>query len=745
MMHPLGSFHSRTIANNYNYPPRDPPQLRRQQSDSYSPYVSPPGGADDEQAKANQQYNTYSSHSQQPTNGTPHAQYGWAQNGLSNASKSNSHTNGYHTPQRDEQTSQPATLPSAPPAQPAPSHAASITNGKSVAESRKKAQAAILNLWPYDVRYQTYIDEGFKEDIVARLFDDLQMSKSVNNSQPNAEAQTAAKSHLLNGKASLVSTTSTSSSVAGVPVLGNSHEDQDGAVSSVGRTSQRGTATVPRLAQTTTSSSATTAAVSAQSKSTAMTDKERTLQSKMEALRKSREERAQKAAAKAVAKPSTVPLPTAEKELPEPAPEKEASNSLSKSPPAPKTIPPISSDTPPSLPTPPISMAQQQPPIIPGLFLASTTAQASSTSSQGTLGVPILNQRKRPVAADFDDVISTMTPFKRPFGHSRDERRLVIDVSDDELDSGDEDVAMDLESQADQDSPRQSARKMSDPRSGALQNLPPLTNFPARTPFTPPPKSSANSTPSISQSAAKSFLGRPEDLQQKESEIEKLKKKIAEAEARKKARQTPSGTRTPQATGSSAPDGSDTTVTNGSLASKVEASIQMQNLINIADNQVVLDQQKLADAQAAEVEKQAEVKRNQAEENRLRREKLASELPKVEAETQQNQTKLEQLRAEMARIEAVVQKNLEEKQKLADEMARLGQEAEDQLQAQREKLKDLTTQEARTNADGMFNDSPSTLPPSFNTFHISCLLLPAQKFKYSYTRSFSSLVFDSVR
>jgi predicted nuclease with TOPRIM domain len=146
----------------------------------------------------------------------------------------------------------------------------------------------------------------------------------------------------------------------------------------------------------------------------------------------------------------------------------------------------------------------------------------------------------------------------------------------------------------------------------------------------------------------------------------------------------------------------------------------MQNLISIADNQVALDQQKLADAQAAEIEKQAEVKRNQAEENRLRREKLASELPKVEAETQQNQTKLEQLRAEMARIEAVVQKNLEEKQKLADEMARLGQEAEDQLQAQREKLKDLTSQETRSSADGMFDDSPSMLPPLFDTFHISC-------------------------
>jgi len=127
----------------------------------------------------------------------------------------------------------------------------------------------------------------------------------------------------------------------------------------------------------------------------------------------------------------------------------------------------------------------------------------------------------------------------------------------------------------------------------------------------------------------------------------------------------------------------------------------MQNLIGIADDKVTLEQQRLADAQAAEVEKAAELKRNEAEQKRLRREKIASDLPLVEAEVLQNQTRLEQLRAEMAKIEAAVQKNLEDKRKLAEEMERLGQETEDQLQAQKDKLNTLTRQESGR-SNGMF-------------------------------------------
>jgi hypothetical protein len=352
-----------------------------------------------------------------------------------------------------------------------------------------------------------------------------------------------------------------------------------------------------------------------------------------------------------------------------------------------------------SLPQKPPASMQQQPPVIPGLFLAASGASpAPLPTPQAALPTPIpSNQRKRPVAADFDDHLPTMNIVKRPFGyspHNEGRQSLVIDLSDDE----DEDVAMDLDSQADRDSPVSSNRKMSDPRSTSAQNIP-LSTTSSRKPFTPP-NTAATNTPLMAQTNSKASLGGPDVLLRKQSEIEELKKKIAEAEARKKARQTPSGTRTPRASESGS-EMKDANLPDANLGNKVAASIKMQNLIAIAAGKATMEQQKLANAQAAESEKTAELKRNEAEQKRLRRAKIASDLPLVEAEVLQNQTKLEQLRAEMARIEAAVQKNLEDKRRLAEEMERLGQEAEEQLQEQKDKLNTLTRQESRS-SNGMF-------------------------------------------
>ena len=114
-------------------------------------------------------------------------------------------------------------------------------------------------------------------------------------------------------------------------------------------------------------------------------------------------------------------------------------------------------------------------------------------------------------------------------------------------------------------------------------------------------------------------------------------------------------------------------------------------MIGITDDKVTSDQKRLADTQAAELEKAAELKRNEAESRRLRREKIATDLPRVDAEVEEKQRKLQQLREEMAKIEATIQKDLEDKRRLAEEMERLGQETEDQLQEQKDRLKDLTT------------------------------------------------------
>jgi hypothetical protein len=681
------------LANKYNYPARDSPQMRPQQSDVYSPYDSPRPTDHGEQVKANQNYDSNApGHTGGKMNGTSQNQQGWVQDSATNSSKVASHTNGHHSPLNAEPIKH-APAPVSTTSSQVPDAPLADTV---VAEARKKAENAILNLWVHEVRFQQYINEGVGEDIVGPLFDHLGLSKapskSVNGSGDKMENQSAF--------GPCASREENATPIAGSSSVYIKQSEANGQFTPL--------STLPIGKQPTTNGSApgksstlpTAIATTAAAKLTGMTDKERTLQSKMEALRKSREERAQKAAAKNSTKsPTSVTYTQSQLQQPTPASAPITDTNTSSTPAKPALPPaqPQTSNQPVSCQSPVQISNVQQGPVIPGLFLASTAASPAPSMSAQSPMLAQSNQRKRPVAADFDTPAST--PFKRPFGQSRNDLPLVIDVSEEEPDSDDEDMAMDLESQADQDSPVQSSRKMSDQRSTSMHNLPPLTDFPTRKHFTPPSNSSAPNTPPVTQNGAKATIGHPEVLQRKESEIELLKKKIAEAEARKKARQTPSGTRTPRAAELSAGDAKESNAANANLASKVEASMKMQHLIDVAENKVSSDQQKLAEAQAAELEKAAELKRNEAERKRLRREKLASDLPLVNAEVQQSQTKLEQLKAEIARLEAEVEKNLEAKREMAEEMERLGQETEDQLQAQKDKLQDLT-QEETVSSDG---------------------------------------------
>lgn len=685
---------------NHNYPTQNPAQMGRQNSDSYSPYVSSGAAERDDQSEGTQQQNAYASnHNQDPVSGIPHKQYGWTPNVPANRPQQSLYTNGHHTPQTAEGGSQ-----NPGPSRPALGQLASPVNSKSLTESRKKAEAAILNLLPYDVRYQTYIDEGFKEDIVGKLFDDLKMPRTLSKASKRTYAISGSQYFQENKPQSSVQKHNASSSAStNQSLAGGKTGDQNGTSSTV-----NGPAILVDV------SSPSASSTPAQVKSTTMTEKERTLQTKMEALRKSREERAQKAAAKTNGNSSVAPSLVVTAELSKGTETSEKTNSLSKSPTIDKA-PLESSDRPvvlqPQTPVNPNSSSQpqtqlvimqQQPPAIPGLFLASSAvaSPAPPVIPEGALHAPVQgHHRKRPVAADFDDALPAMIPHKKPFGYNSQNdthASLIIDLSEDE----DEDVAMDLDSQADQDSPTHSTRKMSDPRT-TLQNLP-STNLPTRKPFMSPSTSSAN-TPSMSHATTKSSLGRPEVLQRKESEIEELKKKIAEAEARKRARQTPSGTRTPRATETNGSDAKEINIPDSSLSSKVAASIKMQKLMVIADDKVTLERQKLADAQAVETNKASELKRTESEQKRLRRAKIESELPLVDAELEQNQAKLEEKRAEIALIEAALQKGLEEKRRLAEEMERLGQETEDQLQTQKHKLETLTRQESESGTD----DGPS--------------------------------------
>lgn len=658
-------FANQNPANGYDAPPRDSPQSRVQPSDAYSPYASPkvpeyPG----QQAKGNNHNPRTNNYTRGRGNDGPRDKTGGRKNTAPKVSDAQSSANATGTPTSADTAKQQSSLPP-PPASSA--QVPSATVSKPLAEARKKAESAVLNLLPYGIRYQNYVDEGIKEELVGRIFDDLRQprgpSKATTEGTSNG-VQMGSQQPSLNGNSNQTNGPNATTNGAGLL----------------------------KLAIFQAPSAPTTAA---------MTEKERTLQSKMEALRKSREERAQKAAAKSTAKsPTDATSPTL------PAPIQSQPSAVAPPAKAPVSEPELA---PPSLPArpnvaiPPQSPKQSvnpppQAPAIPGLFLTSTSTAPSpapppvvAPSTSITAVQPPSNHRKRPVAADFEQPTPVST-FKRPFGHSRIEQPLVIDVSEDEVDSDDEDVEMDLESQADQDSPSQLTRKLSENRSGTLPNLPGL-DF-SRKPFSSPPSSAAN-TPPVSQNGAKFNIGRPEVLQRKESEIEQLKKKIAEAEARKKARQTPTGGQTPRDANTQSVDG---TEGNGAanLVSKVEASMKMQQLIGVVDNKVHSDQQKLVETHVAEAANEAELKNQEEERKRLRLQRIASDLPLVDAQVQQSQTKLEQLRAEMARLEEEVQKNLEAKRQMAEEMERLGRETEQQLQTQREKLQDLTREEIAT-------------------------------------------------
>jgi hypothetical protein len=601
-----------------------------------------------------------------------------------------------------------------------------VIRGKSVAESRKKAQAAILNLWPYDVRYQTYIDEGFKEDIIGRLFDDLKMSRTSPKSGNTTETQQQSMSSkevnddtVLNGLAF---------GTVNAPSKPSKINQDTGAPLAIPTNGNLAPAKVPVPSTSTTHLK--TPILSASAKSASMLEKDKALKSKMDALRKSREDRAQKAAAKTASSVAAVaPVVTGQNELPnvvlnETPSQKDVSlpttNSLLQSPSIAKNEAQllIKSSTP--IGKPQNTQVLQQTPTIPGLFLASSTSLSTTLiTTQSSLQSPILaNQRKRPVAADFDELPPSTTPFKRPFGQSRNEKPLVIDVSDE----SDSDEPMDLESIAD-DSPVQVTEKIPEHPLPASQNYPGPSISNQGKARSPPQFSSAASTPPAIQQAPRGALGRPEILQRKESEIEELKKKIAEAEAkakRNKARQTPSGARTPRPSELPITEEYTAIQLNRTTVTQLDTSSQVQELIDAADKKIATEQQRLAEAQATETAKAVDLrriateqKRKAAESKRILREKMAS----LEAADEQELAEIERKRAEVAKMEASRQMTLNDKQKILAELQLLGDDEETEGHNSSEE------QELNSNLMGK-SDSPATsLEPHFGRLLMFCILL----------------------
>ncbi|KAI9793568.1 MAG: hypothetical protein M1816_008001 [Peltula sp. TS41687] len=323
---------------------------------------------------------------------------------------------------------------------------------------------------------------------------------------------------------------------------------------------------------------------------------------------------------------------------------------------------------------------------IPGLFMTSPNPQEESIKPTKAALSSLLPQtripRKRPVAADFDTEpppMATATSFKRPFGHSRLEQPLVINVSDDESADDDESTRMDVDIDQSLSKPSQSSQAQGvpeQPKRMSIRDMPPLTDIPVRRGRMHTNgygRTSTPGTPSMDSNSGKSKSAAQEVLKRKEEQIQVMQKKIAEHELRKalasKSRADTPVKSSPLVPSSKQPD---------SAVSR-EASVQaVSNDISTEQSRQAEENAKVLAAAKAVEDQEAEERRKliqaKIEERNRRRAQIQSDLSQTKAEVEKEWQRLEELREEEKRRQTTLQEASSKKLKLEEELQKLEME-----------------------------------------------------------------------
>lgn len=405
-----------------------------------------------------------------------------------------------------------------------------------LAKAKKDAENALKDLWSLDIRDEQLVAEGFDSSFIKSLVADLGLNGPKSSgpppehkTEPSKEAPAAPSS-----SEALAERQPPAISKTVEPAAGKSSEKAPAASAETAKPDAGTASTEPvpegravriarRLAEKTQKLAAERAAREAAEKAAreeaaakeaaeaaraaaVKAEKERRLQQKLAALQRSlkaRELERQEAAKPVTPQPAAAPTTT-------PA---VSNQPLTTTKPQQMSVPTNSTDSVASSTQPTRAAAS-----IPGLFLSSNS-KPGGTALQAPAPA---TQRKRPVAADFDDFVESVVPPKRPFGHDRNNTSLVIDVSD----GSDSDVEMETESHEDVPAKAPQEPTPSLRRNLSFRDHPPLTDTNSfRKKYSTPPVSSAAHTP-VNHVARK--------LPNLDQEIADLKKKIAEKEARRK-------------------------------------------------------------------------------------------------------------------------------------------------------------------------------------------------------------------
>lgn len=599
----------------------DPEHSARERSGSYSPYLSP------REIHSNDQANS-------PSDGidTPRSQMNEERVEISVSTKSM---------RADGTEQQPGLMEK--------------STDTSIDEAKRRAQDAILRLWPLNIRYQNYLDEGIDRQLLDGLFTEL----GLDSTRTEAIAELPATSPPIQRK----------ELPKEIPHVQGDGKESDHANGNLDRAtkpkdkSEERKDRIARLLAAKGSKSAvgipevavpevavpeiTTVRVpptapSAMLPNKTQSEKSKLIQQKMEALRKSRanktahtEGSATPATDNIVVKPPALPSATGKDNVPGPS----ASATMADQPPA--TLERSESHGAPS---------------IPGLFLSSTP-QAS----------PVVNQRKRPVAADLNEN-SASNAHKRPFGQNRESRPFLIDVSDDE-----DDAEMEI------DSPELRPSSIHRPttpteKTASFRDHPALSDNLSHRQLSSP---KAVSTPTGQGSSGSSMY----DLESMNKKIEDMKRKIAEAEARKKAKlssnETPS---VPQSQDQSKEGSVDTT----------NIALPTPGVMTPSGTDAEGDGRSTPLPSQPTPEQSRKLGRVRGRKGQtkspLRSRAASARLPVLEAYRSEQTRQLKHLQSEVARIEKEIQASLQEEERLREEVIESESDAESQDDSELEDL-----------------------------------------------------------
>lgn len=549
-----------------------------------------------------------------------------------------------------------------------------------VAEAKKKAQDAILRLWPLNIRYQNYLDEGIDKELLDGLFTDLGLDPAAAKlvaEQPDPPPSTRVQERHSenNGTTSVIKEPKAVNDLPKkVEKLQDKGEERKDRIARL-LAAKSSKSTAPAAEATAEKSAPETAkpvpvkptvvpktVVAAQdvtpqtappqtvepeptmtpnapslpkSQSEKSKEKSKLIQQKMEALKKQRE-------ASRSAQPQAATTPATKSSVPQ-SPTRPSSPNINEN-----TSGPGHSD----LTAAPAQPSPDQPPTtvetsdtngaasIPGLFLSSTPQPS-----------PGVIERKRPVAADLNEY-SDAAVHKRPFGHKRHSRPFLIAVSDDE-----DDTEMDIDSPDEEMAP---IRRPSTPvRTASFRDYPALPdNIPHRQLSSP----KTVGTPT--------GYGSGIDLENMNKQIEDMKRKIAEAEARKKTKQSSNGSPYPFHSQNQSKEGSAETTSAPQLISGAAAALRVELE---DDAQAIAPMSEPASHPTSPAPLKLPKVRGQKGERRppLRARVASERLPIIEAHRKEQMRHLKELQTEVARIEKEIQASLKEEERLREEVADL--------------------------------------------------------------------------